>query len=380
MFILYFLSNQEMTSRSIFVCRIVFVEMRVWYDTINIIGLRIVATTCSYLASLDATMTQCKYIIKSILLAALTYTPCCAFTVPSLQQAHAKDGVLADYNSGPWTTAKHSLRKPDCCVVSVTSLDKELTVLQRYFCSPDAPTDLDLRAKVRCGDSSTSYHDCFKIYKSIMEPSQLKDRVNDVGEDFDFDIDHNNPCILALEAIAKGVASLADGPLEGTVKDVHVRVVFASNYEAKDPMFHTDKCPLRGYVTLTGPGTQYMDRVCFPWEYISLRTLGTEDATNVEGLTMAEELEFIVMKGDKYVAPASTDSKPSISQILLEKTWTRRAACVHRSPPASDSRSKRRVILSLDLADGDDNQEWYQYNQKRGWRSGMTQRKSRLVA
>ena len=32
------------------------------------------------------------------------------------------------------------------------------------------------------------------------------------------------------------------------------------------------------------------------------------------------------------------------------------------------------------LADGDDDREWYEKNQKREWRSGMTQRKSRLVA
>jgi hypothetical protein len=40
----------------------------------------------------------------------------------------------------------------------------------------------------------------------------------------------------------------------------------------------------------------------------------------------------------------------------------------------------RRVIISLDLADGDDDREWYQADKKREWRSGMTQRKSHLVA
>ena len=71
---------------------------------------------------------------------------------------------------------------------------------------------------------------------------------------------HNHPCILALEELAKGVASLADGPLEGKTTDVYMRVVCASNYQAIDPMFHTDKCPLRGYVTLTGPGTEFLDQ------------------------------------------------------------------------------------------------------------------------
>jgi hypothetical protein len=213
-----------------------------------------------------------------------------------------------------------------------------------------------------------------------MHPSPLKEHVHELGDDLDFDAPNDNPCVMALEALAKGLAELADGPLEGRCRDVHMRIVFASNYEAKDPMFHTDKCPLRGYVTLTGPGTEYMNRTCLPWEYVSLRTLGTEDATNVNGLQMAEELEFIVMKGDKYEAPLPDDMTPSILQTMLGRIWARDAACVHRSPPAGEGRSKRRVILSLDLADGDDNQEWYSYNKKRGWRSGMTQRKSRLVA
>ena len=175
------------------------------------------------------------------------------------------------------------------------------------------------------------------------------------------------------------MATLADGPLDGTCTDVHMRIVFASNYEAKDPMFHTDKCPLRGYVTFTGPGTEYMERTCPPWEYVALRTLGADDATNINGLNWAKELEFIVMKGDKYEVPLLDDFPLSAIQIL-RKVWTRYSACVHRSPSAGEGSSKRRVILSLDLADGDDDQEWYEYNKKRGWRSGMTQRKSHLVA
>ena len=76
-------------------------------------------------------------------------------------------------------------------------------------------------------------------------------------------------------------------------------------------------------------------------------------------------------------------------------TWDRASTCVHRSPPANNnnnsnndddgmsggkSRQRRRVILSFDLAAGEDDREWYQYGQKREWRSGMTQRKSKLVA
>ena len=297
-------------------------------------------------------------------------------------QEATKDVTSESERLGDWTSAKLSLRNTSCCVASIAGLDHHLSVLQQYFCSLDAPSDLDLRAKVRCGDevSRFSYLDCHKIYQAIMEPSQLKDHVDEFEGNCNPDEPRDNPCILALESLARGVASLADGPLEGVCKDVHMRIVFASNYQAKDPMFHTDKCPLRGYVTLTGPGTEYMDRTCLPWEYVALRTLGTEDASNVNGLKMANELEFIVMKGDKYEAPLSENAPQTILQTMLGKVWERDAACVHRSPPAADGRGKRRVILSLDLADGDDNQEWYEYNKKRGWRSGMTQRKSRLVA
>ena len=281
-------------------------------------------------------------------------------------------------SSEEWTGAKLSLRDPNCCVVSITGLDHHLLVLQEHFCGPDAPSDLDLRARIRCGNDNTSTtYDCFKVYNSIIKPSQKKYNVSEFGEDFALEAANEHPCIVALASLAKGVASLADGPLEGICEDVHMRIVFASNYEAKDPMFHTDKCPLRGYVTLAGPGTEYMSRTSRPWEYVTLRTLGAK-ATAMEGLQMASILEFIVMKGDKYEAPLPTDMKPSIIRALVGSIWERDAACVHRSPPAENG-SARRVILSLDLADGDDNQEWYEYNKRRGWRSGMTQRKSRLV-
>jgi hypothetical protein len=230
-----------------------------------------------------------------------------------------------------------------------------------------------------------------------MDPSPIKSHVDEFADDSSSTkemIHPNHPCVLALQAIAKGVASLADGSLQNNTKDVHMRIVFASNYNARDPMFHTDKCPIRGYVTFIGPGTQYMDRPCLPWEYVALRTLGSSSSgeKNVKNvhhglLQTAKNLEFIVMKGDKYDATANeqdTSSPPSILQSMMKSIWIRNAACVHRSPPAAEvvavGGGKRRVILSLDLADGDDDREWYEYDKKRGWRSGMTQRKSHLVA
>ncbi|KAL3788372.1 hypothetical protein HJC23_009178 [Cyclotella cryptica] len=310
-----------------------------------------------------------------------------AYTGSIASRATPPDLTSCSAHQGEWAAAKLSLRNPSCCVVSVSGLDYHLSVLKEHFCSPGGPSDLDLRMRVRCGENevrgvgiSRAYEDCYKIYKSITEPSSVKDSVNEFCSGFDVDpsgIPVAHPCVLALEALARGVSSLADGPLEGVCTDVHMRVVFASSYEAKDPMFHTDKCPLRGYVTLAGPGTEYMNRTCFPWEYAALRTLGAEDSSHVKGLRVAES--FIVMKGDYYDAPLPDGITPSVLQKVLGKVWMRGAACVHRSPPA-DGRSWRRVILSLDLADGGDDQEWYEYNKKRGWRSGMTQRKSRLVA
>jgi len=311
--------------------------------------------------------------------------------------------------AGDWSTAKLSLRNPKCCVVTVPGLELPLATLQEYFCGNDAPSDLDLRMRVRCGNENgdmnivekgVAYKDCAKIYNAVMEPSSTKDATKN---NFDLDATNENkqnestnthPCILALEELARGVASLADGPLDGICTDVHMRVVCASNYQAIDPMFHTDKCPLRGYVTLTGPGTQYMDETCSPMEYAALRTLGvdgllaTGGKEKVQHLKMAQDLEFIVMKEDHYAAPLPNDIIPSASsmtQSIIGKVWDRNSSCVHRSPPSSSAVSskktgRRRVILSLDLADGKDDQEWYEAHRKRGWRSGMTQRKSHLVS
>jgi hypothetical protein len=226
----------------------------------------------------------------------------------------------------------------------------------------------------------------------------------------------NDPCTNALMELARGVTSLAEEDTNGQHNgpplhqdnkckhnnDVFIRIVCASNYKALDPMYHTDKAPLRGYVTLTGVGTEYMTRPCSPMEYVMLRagagTTGTGTGTGAMGtnLRQAETLEFIVMKGDYYTykdPDISTTTTTSLANSWMKKLWTRMNACVHRSPPGATGATatgagastittggRRRVIISLDLADGDDDREWYQVGSKREWRSGMTQRKSRLVA
>jgi len=342
--------------------------------------------------------------------------------------------------SGSWSTAKLALRNPNCCVVSISGLHHHLSILQTYFCGEDAPSDIDLRMRVRCyttnnniNNSSSSgattetivYQDCENIYNTIMNPSIKSWRNNTKGttttttnidttsttttttNNHDPIIDENNhhpnPCILALQELALGVCSLAEhGPLKlssSVVTDVHIRIVCASNYKAIDPPFHTDKCPLRGYVTLVGPGTEYMDRTCRPWEYVALRTLGVEglmmdrssggssSSSGSSSLKMAKELEFIVMKGDHYDAGLlRSSSSSSILSHTNKLLWSRSEACVHRSPPGNDTnnnnkaKNNKRVILSLDLADGGDDQEWEERGRKRNWRVGMTQRKSHLVS
>jgi len=296
---------------------------------------------------------------------------------------------------GTWSTAKQALRNPNCSVVSISGLDHHLSSLQSYFCGVDAPSDVDLRMRVRCcGDGDTtnsstdiSYVDCASVYQTIMDaPSTTgwKNKNNNnkiTTSDINTEQPNNNPnnpCIQALQELALGVHSLSDGSLQRTVTDIHMRVVCASTYSANDPPFHTDKCPLRGYVTLVGPGTEYMDGTSRPWEYVALRSLGVDGLGLVNGegrLKMAEELEFIVMKGDYYDASVPNDDSSMMKN--KKKLWSRAEACVHRSPPGNNA---KRVILSLDLADGGDDQEWEERGRKRNWRVGMTQRKSHLVS
>jgi hypothetical protein len=126
-------------------------------------------------------------------------------------------------------------------------------------------------------------------------------------------------------------------------------------------------------------GTEYMTRPCTsPLEYLSLRSFGLQHQGGEPSASVreAQVLEFIVMKGDYYPPPAETTATTTMTW-LLSKFWPRTFACVHRSPPGH---GRRRIIVSFDLADGDDDREWYDAGHRREWRSGMTQRKSRLVA
>jgi hypothetical protein len=306
--------------------------------------------------------------------------------VPQQQQRHQPQPrpVPVPGLAGDWAGAKAALRNPDCCVVSVPGLESHLRVLQKQL-ADQGPAELDLRARVRALLSSSSAHgDCLRVRRSV-----AGDHDNQNGNDNEHEDEDEDPCTAALVELAQGFASLADGPLalEGVCEDVFLRIVCASDYRARDPMYHTDKAPLRGYVTLRGVGTDYMTRPCSPLEYVTLRGLGK--GVPVQSVRRANELEFIVMKGDYYDYPHEYESSPVASSgtatstaaadSWLARVWKRTAACVHRSPPAAAT-GGRRVIVSLDLADGDDDREWYQANTKREWRNGLTQRKSRLVA
>uniref|UniRef100_A0A7S3L1Z7 Uncharacterized protein n=1 Tax=Amphora coffeiformis TaxID=265554 RepID=A0A7S3L1Z7_9STRA len=235
-----------------------------------------------------------------------------------------------------------------------------------------------MRARI---SMNTASEDCLRIRRSIA-----------ALPDYDDDQDNNkkgqmDPCSLALRELACGMAgimsldsssssnnnnrSTKNDNLDTTTAAVFVRIVCASSYKARDPMYHTDKAPLRGYVTLHGPGTDFLTRnMASPLEYVSLRSLGRVlPGKPSEDVRSANPLEFIIMKGDYYY---SYHQQPNM-------VMDRRYACMHRSPPAHDG-SGRRVIVSFDLADGTDDREWYEIHKKREWRSGMTQRKSHLVA
>jgi hypothetical protein len=297
-----------------------------------------------------------------------------------------RPSVVQSLVSGNWAGAKAALRQQDCCVVSVPGLESHLDVLQVQLADL-GPADLDLRARVSVGVRS-GYDDCLRLRRSVLESSR---RPSILDDDDDYD-NNNDSCTAALMELAQGVASLAEnGPaLEGHCgQDVFIRIVCASNYRAIDPMYHTDKAPLRAYVTLRGVGTDFRERPCSLWEYVTLRafgSLGNGDPVQSGDIRRAHELEFIVMKGDHYEydsdyeSPKGSGVSSGVSTTWLTRILKRTKACVHRSPPAAASGSGRRVIISLDLADGDDDREWYQAHAKREWRSGMTQRKSRLVA
>lgn len=297
-------------------------------------------------------------------------------TTPSIITPTTK-GLGTNLLDGDWEGAKAALRNPECCVVSVPGISDHLRVLQEHF-ADGGPADIDLRARVRV--QSSAAEDCISIRNLVVPMAEGNGAISDDSEsapigDNSESAPIDDACTAALCELARGVASLADGPLEGVCEDVFIRIVCASDYKAIDPMYHTDKAPLRGYVTLRGVGTEYMTRSCSPIEYAMLRGLG--EGVPEKCVVQAEELEFIVMKGDHY---AFEDYQMTSGAFLMNKLWKRANACVHRSPPATTTGGRRRVIVSLDLADGDDDREWYQVNSKREWRSGMTQRKSRLVA
>jgi hypothetical protein len=275
--------------------------------------------------------------------------------------------TLSQPVSEGWADAKAALQLPDCCIVSVAGLESPLRILQNEL-ADRGPADVDLRARLRVSGASLR-RDCRNVQRSVVACDGVEDD-DDSGQE-EHENDPIDPCTRALEELARGMASM-----EGdTATDVLIRIVCASTYRARDPLFHTDKAPLRGYVTLRGVGTEFMKRPCTPLEYAALRSLG-QGSLPAKDLRRAAELEFIVMKGDHYYDHASSSN--ALQRPWRTMLWKRAFACVHRSPPGATT--GRRVILSFDLADGHDDREWYQTNQKRAWRSGMTQRKSRLVA
>ena len=300
-----------------------------------------------------------------------------------------------------WAAAREKLRDPQCCVVSVCaplngtdagdagdegderqreSLSAHLAVLRDEL-GVRGPSDVDLRVRIDTTTTHLATADCLKLCQSVLPKDSKVTGADAVDGNADGE-DHQDGRSLAraLAELAVGMASFAADcrcPGDG----VFLRLVCASSYRAGNPPFHTDKAPLRGYVTLAGPGTEFVARPCSPLEYAVLRSAGAGVARH-EGsrgnggpaLRRAAEREFIVMKGDHYYRR---------NAAAASSWWPRAFACVHRSPSGAGAGAGgggRRVIVSFDLADGDDDREWHDARRKRQWRAGMTQRKSRLVA
>lgn len=271
-----------------------------------------------------------------------------------------------------WKRAKRDLQDKDCCVVSIENLNPQLELLQQHV-AENGPSDIDLRARIRTStissDESKVFEDCFTVLESVLNSDNIE----------------MNKCASALQELAVGMASMAEGAAfqdenGGIGTDVFVRIVCASNYRAREPPYHTDKAPFRGYVTLRGVGTEYLNRPSSPLEYFQLRTFGEDGidaSTKKKAHRSAPECQFIVMKGDYYYDFADKDLRDKEASSLVDNLWARSRACVHRSPLGN---GQRRVIISFDLDDGNDDREWYQAGTKREWRNGLTQRKSRLVA
>lgn len=319
---------------------------------------------------------------------ALSSSPSSPTKALSTSLSKNEAAALLTPSSSSWSIVNQSLRDPNVCVVSSpTGLDDHISILREAFCSNDAHADLDLRMRVRCSisvdndngkddyGSRTTLDDCIKIVDSVINRRKNEQQqLSAINKHFSSSL----KVALALKELALGVSSLADASSKFPL-DVHVRVACASNYRAIDPMFHTDKCPLRAYVTLAGPGTEYVDTTCNPVQYFALRTLGENGHGGRIRVKEAKEMEFIVMKGGRYVHNHQSSSLLSSSQSSSLGLWSRSSACVHRSPPGALGGGKR-VIVSLDIANGEDDREWYETGRKREWRAGLTQRKSRLVS
>ena len=270
-------------------------------------------------------------------------------------------------------------------------LTAHLSILQERL-ADRGPSDIDIRARIDTSTMESAIEDCLEVCQSMVFTQD-----GTSGDDSDDLV----PSATALAEFAMGMASFAVDCGCSNIKKINsrsnnnnigggvfLRFVCASSYRAHDPVFHTDKAPLRGYSTLRGVGTEFVTHPCSPLEYLALRSLGTKlpgrGNQNQQGesqtLRCASEIEFIVMKGDYYYRGNSKAAAAASSSAAAASSWWQRAfACVHRSPPGT-TRGGRRVILSFDLADGDDDREWHDVQQKRKWRAGMTQRKSKLVS
>lgn len=216
---------------------------------------------------------------------------------------------------GHWLEAKKLLRNRECKVISITadSLKSRLEVLRTQWASDAerAPrtVNIDIRRRIK---ASRAADDCLEVARAVCPSSDESMQAS---------------CARALQEISRDFSSLGDTP------DVFLRVVCDSSYEARCPQMHTDKVPIRGIVTIQGEGTEYI----FPKDSGAIR--------------QASDLEFLVLKGDKY---SSIEPWASVFQLPL----TSAEGVLHRSPALRPNEPQRRVLVTLDLDSGHDDREW----------------------
>lgn len=168
------------------------------------------------------TTTEAYIILASSATSSLSPSSSSSSSLRQQEQQKTTDNKL----NSCWTNAKISLRRNDCCVVTVSDdpdesdsrrgqqqerlqLQDHLQILQNEIADNNnkngGPNDTDLRARISI---DTMNYDCLKVCNSIFDDSYNNGDNNDNSNNDR--ILRNNRCIAALEELAVGMLSLAE--------------------------------------------------------------------------------------------------------------------------------------------------------------------------